>query len=116
MTPTTVGSISIMTTPLGGTSITSMALAGMGVVTTRTAAMKPLDMPGHSTPVTATPTAVTVITLAPLGTGAKRHGIMIAAVITIITGSKRKENEDEQTYRQCNRVEWTPAVGVRAGW
>ena len=75
-----------------------MALAGMGVVTMLTAAMKPLDMRGPTT-VTATPTAVTVITLAPLGTGAKMHGIMIAVVITTITGSKKKENEDEQIYR-----------------
>jgi len=42
-----------MTTPIGDMSITNTTLAGLGTVTTPTAAMEPLGMPGRPTTVAA---------------------------------------------------------------
>ena len=71
--------------------------AGMGTMTT-TAALKAVGMQGHLTTVIAIPTAVTVTLPVPLGTGEKMHGITIAVVINIITGSKRERRTYEQAH------------------
>jgi hypothetical protein len=51
-----------------------------------------LGMSDRHTLVTVTPMMATVILPEFWGTGARMHGIIIAVVINIITGSKRKEN------------------------